>query len=94
MKHFNDETTINQNMQRERKEEVERKSESKEKIKDKRKEKDTQRTQGGHVMKSRLVPYICYLINYILLYGILFPRNYILFMQRFVSLGKNVSQQH
>lgn len=39
-------------------------------------------------MKSSLFPYICYLINYILLYGIVFLRNYILFTQRFVSLGK------
>jgi len=39
-------------------------------------------------MKSRLVPFIRYLINYILLYDIVFLRNHILFMERFVSLGK------
>jgi len=45
VKYFDDETTINKNTKRERKEEIEqRKSESKGKIKDKR--KDTQGTQG------------------------------------------------
>jgi hypothetical protein len=66
VKYFDDETTINQNIKREMKEGIEQqKSGSKEK--NKRQKKRHSENAGCHVMNSRLVPYICYLINYILL---------------------------
>ena len=57
MKHFDDETTINQNIKRERKEEIEkRKGESKQKIKDKGKEKTLrERRVSRHEISSRSI---------------------------------------
>ena len=46
------------------------------------------------MMKSRLVPYICYLIIYNLLYDTVTQRNRISFMERFVSLERKISQQN
>jgi hypothetical protein len=57
VKHFDDETTINQNIKRERKEEIEkRKGESKQKIKDKGKEKTLrERRVSRHEISSRSI---------------------------------------
>jgi hypothetical protein len=64
VKYFDDETTINQNIKRERKEEIEqRRSENKEKIKDKRKEKTLiEHRVSRHEVSSRSV-YM--LLNYL-----------------------------